>query len=199
MAESGFGSARCYLRYKDRAHISKRVIDQYNEADSIGEGYSYTSKFVPNMTKRYLAAPAIVDDILLTMYDVNSRSIAAFRVKNETTATAAKAAEFMKRLKRPNLEARIIGSQNGADLAGLYGLMKIVDDYKLPLFEADLFGNEIRHIVIDMSLGTTNNLLLKNRPYRPAEQINQKNSEAGSKAAPDFYGLTLVRSKDFYK
>ena len=44
--------------------------------------------------------------------------------------------------------------------------------FKSSLMETDLFGEETRHIVFDMKLGMSFNLLLLNRIYKQYELLN---------------------------
>jgi hypothetical protein len=43
--------------------------------------------------------------------------------------------------------------------------------------EVDLFGEEKRHIVMDMKTGLSYDLLLENRIYRPGELKNDEKEE----------------------
>ncbi|MCL4404741.1 hypothetical protein M1583_02000, partial [Candidatus Marsarchaeota archaeon] len=43
----------------------------------------------------------------------------------------------------------------------------------IPLVEADLFGNEVRHIAFDAKQGMSFNVLVNNMNYKPGELVNK--------------------------
>lgn len=124
------------------------------------------------MESRYVMATGITFDLLVSIYDVNSNSAILVRA---TWPLDSKDLErirgMIKRLKRPNIEIRAIGMQNG-DL----NLIKIVDELynviKGNLIEVDLFGSMERHIAIDLKTGMSYDILLEDRIYRPGELLN---------------------------
>ena len=115
--------------------------------------------------------------MLLTMYDVNSRSILAIRSALPIEANDLK--DIQKKLNHmrdANIEIRAIGLQNG-----WRGYAKSFNDiYKVSkghCMEIDLFGEEKRHVAIDLKTGLSYDLLLEDRIYRPGELKNDENEE----------------------
>jgi len=88
--------------------------------------------------------------------------------------------KFINSLKKdkPNLEARIIGMQKNQDF---YFILNQIFDFlisnKIRLVEVDLFGDNTRHIAIDTKLGTSYNVLMEDRIYRPGELVNSTTVE----------------------
>ena len=86
----------------------------------------------------------------------------------------------IKRIKNPNLEMRVIGLQDSnTELLG--AVDRLNNAFNPNLMEVDLFGNEMRHIVFDMKLGMSFNLLLLNRIYGPHELVNAMTIEEFNK------------------
>ncbi|EQD80629.1 hypothetical protein B1A_00688 [mine drainage metagenome] len=79
----------------------------------------------------------------------------------------------MGKAKGSNLEARVIGMQNGSDSAMLKPLLEFLRKQEIPIVEADLFGNETRHIAIDSKQGMSFSILVNNINYRPGELISK--------------------------
>ena len=52
---------------------------------------------------------------------------------------------------------------------------------KNSLVEVDLFGNEVRHVAIDLKTGLSYNVLIKNIIYKPGELINNLSFDDFSK------------------
>ncbi len=133
---------------------------------------------------RYVCARDITFDLLVTLYDVNTRTMAIFRlVKELPEATRAKLVKFISSLKRPTLELRAIGMQNSyKEMLPLIAQMRELS--KAILVEVDLFGTSTRHVVIDMQTGMPYNLLLLNRVYRPGELTATMKKEEFDKLRP---------------
>jgi hypothetical protein len=188
MLASGFGDARVFLHYKDRPHLSKSAIDRHGNVDYLAAGYSYENGYVEGVTKRYVAAVNLVEDLIFTVYEVNSSRIIVSRVNSDIAVVEAKVKGFIERFRKPNIEARLIGGQNTERTLNISELMRIIEAYKLPLFEIDLFGNEVRHVAMDIKLGTSNNILIENRINRPGELINQPGAKNPLEQPP--FGLS---------
>ena len=88
---------------------------------------------------------------------------------------------------RPNVEARIMGLQNGEDHAFLGGLLGFLSKQGIRLIEADLFGEETRHVAIDLKTGASYNVLLEDRHYRAGELVNRMTI--------DDFARTLIKPK----
>ncbi len=120
---------------------------------------------------RYILAKDLSYDLMATIYDVNTRSILAMRMSRDLSAPViTKMVKALARMKSGNLEMRVIGLQNGRSAYSL-SIEVMHKESGAKLMEADLFGNETRHIAIDTKTGVTYNLLMLNRIYRPGELV----------------------------
>lgn len=124
-------------------------------------------------THRYITVKNLTYDLLLTIYDVNTRSALASRITREMGRNDwNKMRSLLKKVKNSNFELRAIGLQNNF-VAPLVGLGAFYKSLGCTLMEADLFGNNVRHIAFDMKTGVSYDLLLANRLYRPGELVCQ--------------------------
>ena len=170
---SNMGNQRLYLSTGKRNHASISQIESRSIVLERNKG-----KFIKYSDKsRYLIAKAITFDMLITVYDVNSRLILAIRPALPTDANDLKTVQKMLgHMKNANMEIRAIGLQNG-----WRGYAKSFNDiYKASkghCMEIDMFGEEKRHIAIDMKTGLSYDLLLENRIYRPGELKNDEKEE----------------------
>jgi hypothetical protein len=170
---NNIGDQKLCLSTGKRNHASIAQIESRSIAIERNKGIflNYSEK------QRYLIAKAITFDMLLTMYDVNSRSILAIRPALPLEANDLKAVQKrLNHMKNANIEVRAVGLQNG-----WRGYAKSLNDiYKASkghCMEVDLFGEEKRHIVMDMKTGLSYDLLLENRIYRPGELKNDEKEE----------------------
>jgi len=149
-----------------RSHSSLSSI--YSKAKFIEKGEMTFEKYNP-LGLRYVAAREIENDLFLSIYNLNSMEMVAFRAVKELQKSEEKALiKYIKKFTRPNIEIRAIGLLNGnADM------VKVIDKVRLltkgSVVEADLFGDEYRHIVVDLKTGSSYDLLLEDRLYRPGE------------------------------
>src|SRR5271157_1799116 len=120
-ASGDFGQQRLYLRSRDRIHASLSAVEAYGAnldpdrglSASYGEG------------TRYVLAKDLTYDLLVSLYDVNSSSALILRSSSPPgKRTIAEIRRRLGRLKKPNLEMRAIGLQNG-DRAMLDALGRI--------------------------------------------------------------------------
>ena len=170
---SNMRDQRLYLSTSKRNHASIAQIASRSISLERNNGIflKYSEKH------RYLVAKSITFDMLLTMYDVNSRSIVAIRPALPTEANDLKEVwKMLGHMKNANMEVRAIGLQNG-----WRGYAKSFNDiYKISkghCMEIDMFGEEKRHIAIDMKTGLSYDLLLEDRIYRPGELKNDEKEE----------------------
>ncbi len=122
-------------------------------------------------SSRYVTVKDLTYDLLLTVYDVNTRSTMAARITRELGKNDwERLLSPVKKVRHPNFEMRIIGLQNNfvAPLSGLDMFYKVLGGM---LMEVDLFGNNVRHIAFDTKTGMPYDLLLENRLYRPGELV----------------------------
>lgn len=170
-----FSSARVLLNTKPRRNASlSAIVGKSKELESGQATYFGYGTFSAH---RYLIAKNITFDLLVTVYNVNSFELFAFRAtRNLDAADMAIIKKQVASMKRPNLEMRAIGMQNGNG-----NLLDAVDKVRkltgAQIIEVDIFGNEIRNIAIDAKNGTSYDLLLLDRIYRPVELINNAKFE----------------------
>ncbi len=165
--------ARLYLSTGRRQHASIAQI----ESRSIPLEKSKAISIRYSEKKRYVISKSITFDMLLTMYDVNSRSMFAIRPTLPMgTKEVGQVQKLIGRIKNPNFEIRAIGLQNG-----WRGYAKSLNDiYRISkghCMEVDMLGEEKRHIAIDLKTGLSYDLLLENRIYRPGELKNDEKEE----------------------
>jgi hypothetical protein len=171
MAQKSFNSSKISLSYKERAHISKSRLERFGESINIDIWQSATIK--KGARYRYVTAMAITYDAVLSLYDFNTSSLFSYRFFKNVEPCIESAESFIKSLKgKANLEARIIGMQNGQDYYTQDILMKFLTKHRIPIMELDLFGNERRNIAIDANTGMVFNVLENDMLYKPGELIN---------------------------
>ncbi len=168
-----------YLQtYKERPHISKYRLETNENSNYININEKILINYSTKLSKTYIAAINIVNDLFVTLYSINSRNMFVFRLDlNNNNNNIKEFEQYLNKNKHNNLELRLFGFQN-ADINNnafmvLNKLADIAIKYAIPISEIDLFGNEIRHIAIDLKIGSTFNILLENRLYRPGELISQ--------------------------
>lgn len=171
-----------YLQtYKERPHISKYNLDTNENSNYININEKILTNYSTKLSKSYIAAINIVSDLFATLYSINSRDIFVFRLDLKNNNNIIKEFEqYLNKNKHNNLELRLFGFQNTNINDALVVLNKLADisiKYATLISEIDLFGNEIRHIAIDLKIGSTFNVLLENRLYRPGELIIQSQNK----------------------
>jgi hypothetical protein len=177
MLEEGFGKSTYLASYKERGHISKSVLDKFDEVVYIGTAEASTIKHA-TLGKRYIAALDITYDLLVSIYEINTSTLFATRVFKVSNNEFNSISKFMKSFRsRTNFEARFIGMQNAQQYEALKKLFDFVEKKKLPLVEVDLFGNNARHIALDSKTGATYNILKNNILYKPGELANNTTIE----------------------
>ena len=168
-----FDASRFHLASKARPNASLGEVSAREKTVGLNEmlnaAYEHDSL-------RYIVAREVTYDIVFTLYDVNTARCMFIRATEALDRKALdEVARFARSLKNPNIEMRAIGAQNaGKKMAwSIYVIRKgIMRHGEAALVEVDLFGTDMRHICIDMKTGTTYNLLLENRIYRPGELSN---------------------------
>ncbi len=166
--------------YKERPHISKSKLDSAGGSKYLNVGESHMGGYARDYGIRYVAVESLAYDLLFSLYDVNSSWLFAYRLFTFGRAdehVIAKAIASLPHGRLRNLEARLIGLQNGQDYWNVKALLRLMRRHKIPINEIDLFGNQLRHVAIDASLGMTFNVLLLDRVYRPGELANQQTQE----------------------
>ena len=165
--------AKVDLSYRERRHISKVKMDQYEDVKYVKVGSNGETDFKIPFSERYIAALDITYSLLASLYDVNSSRLVAFNVFENPEACIKGFSAFISKAKRGNIEARLIGMQNGQDTAMLDQIASFISKRRIPLVEADLFGNETRHIALDSKQGMSFTVLVNNINYRPGELVSK--------------------------
>lgn len=168
VGKSDFQNKKLDLRTGNRWNASVGQI-----ADRSVEVTRNEARFIKySEYNRYMLAREISHDLFFTVYDVDTRKLIGGRLTSVISKDdAVRVAALALKERMHNTEMRIIGLQDGeADLIGSVELLH--KELKCRLIEVDLFGGEMRHIAMDASTGSSYNLLLLNRIYRPGELAN---------------------------
>jgi hypothetical protein len=189
IGKTGFGSQRYLAAAKERPHISRSKLTAHDDAEFLKLGDTNFVSYKGWRGKRYLAFEALTYDFMVSLYDVNSPGAYAARLFDPKDLNGILKRDLISMRKAvPNIEARVIGLQNKEDHAFLNGMLSMFSKQGVRLIEADLFGNETRHIAIDLKTGTSFNILLEDRHYRPGELTNTMTADDFSRA--------LVKAKE---
>lgn len=185
---NNFGNERFRLAARERIHVSLSTI-----ANSMVElQQNKAIAHVHSDLQRYVLCKGITYDLLISLFDVNTSSLFAFRASTMEKIEKP-IRDFLSLLRRPNLELRAIGMQNMTRGYDASFLALIEQAYKaasphVKLVEVDLFGNEQRHIAIDTKLGMTFDVLLLDRFYRPPELANTVSIEQFNQSIASVFG-----------
>ena len=178
MVREGINGSECLLSSKERPHISKAKIDRHSSARYIAVDALERSKYTGELDERYIAAAALSYDLLFSMHDVNSRRSIVYRAFQEVGLLRTAVKKDLAALgRKANIEARVIGLQNGQEFGMLKEISDFVAEHGIRLVEAEFFGNSVRHVAIDTKLGMSLNILMENRIYRPGELVNNMTLE----------------------
>ena len=151
------------MNFKDRPHISKSKIDENESCIYLEKEGTLQIRYDKKIGKRYIAAPNLTADLLVSIYNIDSGELFVARIGNFD------ATKEIEKIKGGNLEARIIGLQNNQNYEVVKSLLKSFERKGIQVMEVDLFGNQIRHIAIDAHQGMSLKILLLDRIYRPGE------------------------------
>jgi hypothetical protein len=178
MIKEGMNGSECMLVSKERPHISKAKIDRHSNAKYIVVDAFEHSKYTSELDERYIAAPELSYDLLFSMHDVNSRRGIVYRTFQDVGLLHTAVKKDLEAFgRKANIEARVIGLQNGQDFGMLKEISDFIAEHNIRLVEVDLFGNSVRHVAIDTKLGMSLNILMENRIYRPGELVNNMTLE----------------------
>ncbi len=164
---------RVAISDSERRHASLgRVADR---SIDLAQGSAMFAKY--SQEKRYITAKNISFDLFVSFYDVNSSSALVARIPKPMGSKGHKMLKkSLSHIKNPNIEARILGLQDG-DKALLAEIKEFRKNYGSHLMEADLFGKNVRHVVLDLKVGILYDLLLLDRIYKPGELANTQRAE----------------------
>ncbi len=190
---------RISLAYKPRFHISKARADEFGMSRHLSMGDSAITHAREGRVD-YINASNLTYDMLLSLYDFNSGRIAVARFDRFTEAIRSHMQGFVKSLKNPNLEARVLGLQDGHGSEDALKVLGFINSNAIALNEADLFGTDIRHISFETKRGMSMDLLLLDRVYRPGELRNPQTYEQFLRgelpqAAPQPQGASTAAEK----
>jgi len=166
----------------DRANTSIASINDLAKMIKLGE-ILYEKNEVG---KRYIFAYNLTYDLFASVYSVSKEVGVFFRMalpldKNEVGTIK----KLYRRLADRSIEARLIGMQNKQKNASdiVKSLLFLSNLSNSALVEVDLFGNEVRHVAIDLKTGLSYDVLLGNILYRPGELVNHLDFDEFSKGA----------------
>ncbi len=180
LVKKEFGTRRLVLSSKTSVIALNRPATSLSAIDMKSKNIDLNSVSffqLDEMDGRYIIARDVTFDLLASLYDINSRSAVLLRATWPLdSGDLGKIKAMIGKLRRPRIEMRVIGLQNGNT-----NLMKVVDELynavKGSLIEVDLFGNLTRHIAIDLNTGMSYDVLLEDRIYRPGELANKIKEE----------------------
>ncbi len=90
--------------------------------------------------------------------------------------------KWFRYFKDPNVEARIIGLQNGQPRSVLDSVSIFLRGNHMRLCEIDLFGDQTRHVCFDTKTGASFDVLVNNKLYTPGELMNRMTMEQFEKS-----------------
>lgn len=178
MPQTDFGKSRYIKNTKEHQNLSKVRLDTDPSVKYIKIGEWVNMPFDQGLGTRYIVCQDLTYDMMLVISDANTRYTIVYRFFRPDAQVLAQIAAIVKvTLRGANLEARLIGLQNGQEYGGIREIYDFVTKSGLPLAEVDLFGNEVRHIALDAATGVPYDILMLNRPYKPGELNNAKTLE----------------------
>lgn len=166
IALANFGMEKIVLSTGQRWNASLNMIE--SRSFELKPDHAHFQKY--SETGRYVIAKDVTFELFASVYNVNTRDALVMRLSKPLLPKELQMLQRQARkFKRPNLEMRFIGMQNGEEVVydNIDRIKKIIPAGMLS--EIDIFGIETRHIALDLKTGTPYNLLLLNRIYRPGE------------------------------
>ena len=174
-SKEGFGKELYIRSFKERQNLSKLRLDSDSGCEYLNAKGMYVGRY-DEMGKRYAACANLVYDAMLVVFDQSSRRALVYRFGEFVKEDEAVLSKHMKDFDA-NSEARLIGLQNGQRFGAVEKAYSLISRRGIGVFEVDLFGNEQRHVAIDLKTGVTFDVLMLNRPYRPGELVNRLTRE----------------------
>ncbi|MCL5430578.1 MAG: hypothetical protein M1504_03845 [Candidatus Marsarchaeota archaeon] len=187
-----FNKTRFTMCHKERQNISKVRLDSDSGCRYTITGDTLAFSHEERLGTRYIAALSMSYDVFLTIFDINNSIglVSRFLKFEKEQQTLLK--DHMKRFRRANLEARVIGMQNDEGVDTMNEVNSFIKASKLQVNEIDLFGNEFRNIAIDLKTGLTFDVLVENRQYKPGELINKATQEQVERESIRSIGAPIV-------
>jgi hypothetical protein len=178
MAGREFGRDRYFPNGKERPHLSRSKLLAHGGAEFVKVGERKQVAHGGGDGKVYAVAEGLTYDLLVTFYDATSQQVSMMRLfGDDLPERALRAGLEAVRSASPDIEARVIGLQNGGDHASLGRILRFLREQGVTLAEADLFGGNVRHIAIDLRTGASYNILARDRSYGPGELLNRRTLE----------------------
>ncbi len=173
-----FGSKQLTLNTNPRHNLSLKGIED-RSIDLIPDSCVFIRY---SDERRYITVKNLAFDMLIILFDVNASSTVALRTSMDITRKdLSKISRIISKMKNPNIEVRVLGLQNN-HTKPVQVIYKIRKMQKGILAEADMFGDNLRHITIDTKTGMVYDALLLNRVYRPGELANTNGQASDSGA-----------------
>lgn len=175
-AESGdFGKARYIRNFKGRQNISKLRLDSDSGSEYLEVNGLYFGKY-DELGNRYCACTNLVYDAMLVLFDQSSTRTLVYRFMEFSGEEEGAIAKHLKYFGEKS-EARVIGLQNGQLFGVVEKVYSMIRERKIGIYEVDVFGNEQRHVAVDLKTGATFDILMENRLYKPGERVNRLTRE----------------------
>ncbi len=164
-----FSHDRILLGTAERKNASLKSVTEFSRELEVNKAFLQHY----DASRRYIIAREITYDLLFSAYDVNSKDILVARITRQLDRREWSAIfSHLGKIKMPNLEFRLAGLQNGGFAGALAGFDRMHKRVRGVLVGVDLFGINMRNIVIDTKTGVPYDLLLLNRIYRAGELVN---------------------------
>ncbi len=174
-SKEGFGKERYIRNFKERQNLSRLRLDSDSGCEYLNAQGIYVGSY-DALGKRYVACTDLVYDAMLVVFNQSSRRALVYRFGEFGKEDDAMLSKYMKDFGADS-EARLIGLQNGQQFSAVEKAYSLTFSRRIGVFEIDLFGNEQRHVAVDLKTGATFDVLVLNRPYRPGELVNRQTRE----------------------
>ncbi|MGC8648975.1 MAG: hypothetical protein ACP5UN_02025 [Candidatus Micrarchaeia archaeon] len=162
-----FEKQKILLNYKERQHISKKVLDKegsiYVDTDSLKE-FHYDP-----LGPKYVALTDLSYDFAISLYNFDSKQGVVYRFYKNIVENKKTFSKYLNDFALKNTEARIFGMQNNYFNKQIRNILFLVFEKNIKFYEIDLFGTEIRNIALNIETGQTFDILMENKLYKPGD------------------------------
>ncbi len=162
-----------------RANSSFSSISALSREINIGELFLEKN----SIERRYVLAHDLTYDLFVSLYSVSNRVGVFFRISTPITKKEESLVrKAYAKLDNKHIEARLIGMQSKqGNFKELINSVLFLGKLRNSLVEVDLFGNEVRHVAIDLKTGLSYNILMNDVIYKPGELANTLSFDKFSK------------------
>ncbi len=197
MANDDFSKTQYIKNSKERQNISKARLDSDSGCAYLKTGNIYSGRYSGVSGPRYVACVDLTYDIVLSIYDSNGGVCVVYRYMRMTPGAESMIEKTVRSARGANFEARLIGMQTGQSQFILNDALALLKKFRIPLFEVDLFGTDVRHTAIDLKTGASFDVLVENRLYKPGELLNKTTMEQFEREAfaPPAAGTQLTKKQ----